>query len=161
LALLAFPWAVHAFVVTLSAFGAHPLSGRLSATLVLVSSVAAAWVVARRAAPERRQDDVGRSGPLPAPAGILTNGLAVAACIAFAIALLASVLLPIVAYDAIAYRLPTIASWLDVGRIAWVPTDDPVRNGYPMGQESVSAVFAAATGSLRFAAATSFAHVAA
>jgi hypothetical protein len=87
--------------------------------------------------------------------------LTVAACLAFLVALLASIALPTVAYDAIAYRLPTIASWLDLGRVAWVPTDDPVRNGYPMGQEAVSAVLAAATGSLRLVAVTSFVHVAA
>ena len=79
----------------------------------------------------------------------------------FFAALLTSILLPIVAYDAIAYRIPTIANWLDAGRVAWVPTDDPVRNGYPMGQESVSAVLAAMTGSMRFVATTSFVHVAA
>ena len=93
--------------------------------------------------------------------GILSIVLVVAACVALFTALLTSMLLPVVAYDAIAYRLPTIASWLDVGRIAWVPTDDPVRNGYPMGQEAVSAVLAAITGSMRFVAATSFLHVAA
>lgn len=91
----------------------------------------------------------------------LSNALTVASAVAFLVALLTSIVLPIVAYDAIAYRLPTIASWLDVGRIAWVPTDDPVRNGYPMGQEAVSAVIAAVTSSMRFVATTSFVHVAA
>lgn len=105
-------------------------------------------------------NESGRAGPYR-PVTLLSNLLTVAACVAFFTAFLASVLLPVVAYDAIAYRLPTIASWLDAGRIAWVPTDDPVRNGYPMGQEAVSAVLAAMTGSMRFVGATSFIHVAA
>lgn len=205
LALLAFPWAVHAIVVAMSALGAHPLSGRLSAALVLIAGMALTcaipYVGMKRAAGggvrvsaapgggveppmngarvERSETALGVLGFTPGedhggggPAGmkwegmyrplkILSNLLTVAACVAFFTAFLASILFPVVAYDAIAYRLPTIASWLDAGRIAWVPTDDPVRNGYPMGQEAVSAVLAALTGSMRFVGATSFVHVAA
>ena len=63
------------------------------------------------------------------------------------------------AYDALAYRLPTIAGWLDAGRVAWLPGDDAVRNGYPMGQEAISAVVAASSTSLRFTALTSLLFV--
>ena len=59
------------------------------------------------------------------------------------------------------HRLPVIADWLDAGRIAWLVTDDAVRNGYPLGQEAVSSVIVAATGSMRFVAGASFFYVAA
>ena len=85
--------------------------------------------------------------------------LPIASAVAVAYPLVTAALLPIIAYDAIAYRLPTLAQWLDAGRIAWVSSDDPVRNGYPMGQEAVSAVIAAASGSLRFASTTSYFYV--
>jgi hypothetical protein len=87
--------------------------------------------------------------------------LSFVAAFGLASSLLMAAVLPIVAYDALAYRLPVIAQWLDLGRIGWVVSDDPVRNGYPLGQEAVSAVVGAATGSLRFAGMTSFLHVAA
>lgn len=157
---VSFPWAVHTLVVGSSAVGLRPLSSRVAAFAILVTSaalsVAISHVATKRA--KRARDERGEAFGL---AKFLSQLLTVAAGIAFAVALLTSIALPIVAYDAIAYRLPTIASWLDVGRIAWVPTDDPVRNGYPMGQEAVSAVFAAMTGTMRFVAATSFVHVAA
>src|ERR1051326_3800299 len=47
IALLSFPWAVHAIVVTLSAFGAQPLSGRLSALSIVVASAAFTLAVSR------------------------------------------------------------------------------------------------------------------
>ena len=84
-----------------------------------------------------------------------------AALAAFAVALVLAWLLPVIAYDALAYRLPVIAQWLDAGRVAWVSSDDAVRNGYPLGQEAVSALLVAATASMRIASVTSFAFVAA
>ncbi|HVZ35302.1 MAG TPA: hypothetical protein VG963_22905, partial [Polyangiaceae bacterium] len=48
--------------------------------------------------------------------------------------------LPIGAYDALGYRLPAIAAWLDAGAVVWVPGDDPLRNGYPLGLEVIAAV---------------------
>ena len=86
----------------------------------------------------------------------LSGGATLAFGAAFAIALI----LPVIAYDALAYRLPVIAQWLDAGRVAWVSSDDAVRNGYPLGQEAVSAVLVAATASMRWASVTSFAFVA-
>src|SRR5436190_21316597 len=62
IALLAFPWAVHAIVVTLSAFGTHPLSGRLWPLVILVAAAAlslvASWLGTKRAkrAREERSD---------------------------------------------------------------------------------------------------------
>ena len=189
LVLLAFPWTVHALVVGSSAMGLRPLSSGIASWSILVVGAAVSFLIARgvraggavRASaaaggcmkppgklvpPGEDYGGGGRAGMKQERAGmcrpvkVLSKLLFVAACLAFLVALLTSIVLPIVAYDAIAYRLPTIASWLDLGRVAWVSTDDPVRNGYPMGQEAVSAVFAAATGSLRLAAVTSFAHVA-
>jgi hypothetical protein len=90
----------------------------------------------------------------------LLRALQLAGGVAFAYPLLSAAFLPVTAYDAIAYRLPVIAQWLDAGRIAWVSSDDPVRNGYPLGQEAVSALIAAASGSLRFAGMTSYLYVA-
>ncbi len=86
--------------------------------------------------------------------------LSLAGSAAFVATIAVAVLLPVVAYDALSYRLPAIAGWLDAGRIAWMPTDDPVRNGYPLGQEAVSAVLARALDSMRFVAATSALYVA-
>jgi hypothetical protein len=75
--------------------------------------------------------------------------------------LLTAFALPVIAYDALSYRLPVIAEWLDAGQVAWVSTDDAVRNGYPLGQEAVSSVLVAATGSMRWVACASFFYVAA
>ncbi|HEX5659330.1 MAG TPA: hypothetical protein VFX59_19180 [Polyangiales bacterium] len=61
------------------------------------------------------------------------GGLATAVTIALAL------WLPVGAYDAIGYRLPAIAQWLDAGGWSWVAGDDPLRNGYPLGLELVEA----------------------
>lgn len=98
---------------------------------------------------------------LGGPSEIIARLVTLTAGLAFVAALGAAIAFPVVAYDALAYRLPVIADWLDAGRVAWVMTDDPVRNGYPLGQEAMSAVVAAATGSMRFVGVTSFFHVAA
>ena len=91
----------------------------------------------------------------------LLHVLTIAGLVAFWLPLLTAAFLPIIAYDAISYRLPVIAQWLDAGRIAWVSSDDPVRNGYPLGVEAVSALIAAASGGLHFADTTSYLYVAA
>jgi hypothetical protein len=158
LAALALPWFVHAMAVLLSALGARPLSGRVVAVSVLAGAALVALALAGWATdpgPARST-----SAPLRAWPRAITMALSATGALAFVLPLLLAVLLPVVAYDALAYRLPVIAQWLDAGRIAWVATDDPVRNGYPMGQEAVSAVIAAATGSMRWAGATSFSFVA-
>lgn len=156
---LAFPWFVHAAVVVLSALGLRPLV-RGPATALLVSASVFATVLARWAAGAPSLPPASQPVHLPATARALTAFLSAGGLAAFAAPLVATIHLPIVAYDAIAYRLPVIAAWLDVGRVAWVQTDDQVRNGYPLGQEAVSAVVAAAAGSFRFAGATSFVYVA-
>jgi hypothetical protein len=48
-------------------------------------------------------------------------------------------LLPVGAYDALGYRLPAVAQWLDAGAVVWVQGDDPLRNGYPLGLEVIEA----------------------
>lgn len=156
---LGFPWFVHAAVVTLSALGFRPLQGRAMAAAILgaaVLAVATFVIKAGLATTTREEHRV-----LPAPSNGLAVALAAAGGVAFSLTLALAVTLPVIAYDALAYRLPVIANWLDAGRISWVTSDDPVRNGYPLGQEAVSAVVAAATGSLRLAGATSFFFVAA
>jgi hypothetical protein len=155
--LLVVPWFVHAAVVICSAAGAHPLAGSIYAVAILGMAGGVAAVTLRGLGHALPPSEPERSTP-PVSKAIAT-GIATAAAVATLIAVVAAVVLPLVAYDALGYRLPVIADWLDAGRIAWVDTDDPVRNGYPMGQEAVSAVVAAAVGSLRFSAIPSFLHV--
>jgi hypothetical protein len=159
--LLALPWFLHAGVVLSSSLGAAPLSGRAPAWLISVGSLAGAGLLGLFA---RRQAGLVSTSTPPSAADALPVRLLcamqVAGGVAFAYPLLSAAFLPITAYDAVAYRLPVIAQWLDAGRIAWVSSDDPVRNGYPLGQEAISAIIAAASGSLRFAGMTSYLYVA-
>lgn len=157
-ALLAFPWFVHGSVVWLSAIGARPLAERTVSLAILVLGLAFALAAARSGASRRAvvPDELPRWGTC----GVLRL-LALGGAFAFAAGCTLSIVLPIVAYDALAYRLPVIAQWLDAGRISWVATDDPVRNGYPLGQEAVSAVVARAVDSMQLADLTSFLYVAA
>jgi hypothetical protein len=166
--LLALPWLLHASLVLSSSLGATPLSGRAPACSIIAGSFAGAWLLGRFA---RRRAGLGFTPPSATGDGRadqaaphltrLLRALSLAGAVAFAYPLVTAAFLPITAYDAISYRLPVIAQWLDAGRIAWVSSDDPVRNGYPMGQEAVSALVAAASGSLRFAGMTSYLYVAA
>lgn len=93
------------------------------------------------------------------PTEVMLRMLQVAAGVALLYPLLTALRMPIIAYDAVGYRLPVTAQWLDAGRISWVSSDDPVRNGYPLGCEAVSALVAAASGSLHFANITSYLFV--
>jgi hypothetical protein len=159
-ALLAFPWTVHGLVVWLSAAGLHPLGARGFALAILAFAALVAlvigWLAGRAtAAPREPREALPRAGR--GVASLLSFGAIAALCGS----LLAAFALPVIAYDALAYRLPVIADWLDSGRIAWLVTDDAVRNGYPLGQEAVSSVIVAATGSMRFVAGASFFYVAA
>lgn len=161
--LLALPWFVHAAVVLASVLGAHPLAIRGSAAGILLFAALFSLVLAMRVArrrPAARGSAEASAQVIPALARAASSTLAIAAIATLVAAALAAVLLPFVAYDALSYRLPVISQWLDAGRIAWVATDDPVRNGYPMGQEAVAAVVAALAGSLRLTSLTSFLHVA-
>lgn len=47
--------------------------------------------------------------------------------------------LPVGAYDALGYRLPAMAQWLDADNVAWVKSDDALRNGYALGLEVLMA----------------------
>lgn len=161
---LALPWFVHASVVLLSLLGTRPLAGRLTASFILIAGGAFALCVGRRGATTRTCRDMptGRgvheiklSSGMRFFVRILTRGGAAALACCVAMALLS----PVVAYDALWYRLPTVAQWLDAGQVYWVESDDPVRNGYPLGQEAISAVIAAATSSFALTDVTSFAFV--
>jgi hypothetical protein len=161
--LLALPWFLHTGVVLCSSIGIEPLAGPLPAWLLIAGSLAATVFLSRAA---RRHGQLASQPPSadqpPArPIRLLLHGLQIASLIAFWFPLITAALLPIIAYDAISYRLPVIAQWLDAGRIAWVSSDDPVRNGYPLGVEAVTALVAAASGTLRFAGTTSYLYVAA
>jgi hypothetical protein len=154
---LAFPWAVHTLVVGVSTMGGRPLGSRGFAAVILLTATAAAALAAYRL---RRDAGAGPAERATVPLLRAVSAVLVAGALgAFTGALLLAVALPVVAYDALAYRLPAIAEWLDAGRVAWLVTDDPVRNGYPLGQEAVAAVFAAATRSMRFVAVPSFFYV--
>ena len=162
LGMLAFPWAVHAQVVLLSGFGAHPLAGQTGPIAILVLAVwsaGALWSFAVREPVSVAGADA--ASGMPRLARIAAAALARSALCAWTLGLILAFALPIVAYDALGYRLPVIAQWLDAGRIAWVASDDPVRNGYPLGQEAISAVLVAATGAMRCASATSLVFVSA
>jgi hypothetical protein len=165
LGVLAAPWFVHAAVVGLSGLGARPLASRAAAAALLVAGVAGAVALAsfaRRAHPSGPRASWPEPSPaLPHAARRWARVLGWAALFAFALGVWAALALPIIAYDALGYRLPVIAQWLDAGRVAWVTSDDPVRNGYPLGQEAISAVVVAATAQMRCASATSFVFVAA
>jgi hypothetical protein len=157
--LLALPWFLHGGVVLFSSLGAKPLSP-LPAWLLILGSLAGAVLLARSARSLARPPSAEPSAP-PAPfVPLLLKALSVGSLVAFVYPLLTALLLPIIAYDAISYRMPVVAQWLDAGRIAWVSSDDAVRNGYPLGCEAVSALVAAASGGLRFASSTSFLYVA-
>ncbi|HTU57749.1 MAG TPA: hypothetical protein VMF89_04935, partial [Polyangiales bacterium] len=158
--LLALPWFLHASVVLSSSVGIRPLAGPIPAWLLILISVTGAYMLAR-AASRQAQRDATNDEPPAQPVTLLLRLLTIASVIAFWVPLLTATILPIIAYDAISYRLPVIAQWLDAGRIAWVASDDPVRNGYPLGVEAITALVAAASGSLRFAGTTSYLFVAA
>jgi hypothetical protein len=162
LALLALPWLVHTLVVLLSALGARPLASMVAVLAILAAAAAFAAALGKEAWEQGDGAGAARTRAEGLVAWSRASGwaLSAAGALSFLIAVTLAVALPTTAYDALAYRLPVIAQWLDAGRIAWVSSDDPVRNGYPLGQEAVSAVVAAASGSLRFACATSFVHLA-
>jgi hypothetical protein len=161
LASLGFPWFVHAAAVLLSALGARPLAGRGVALAICAGACAATALLARRASRNIDSErDLGATLRLPAITRLTLGALFYGGIAAFAICTVLALVLPIVAYDALAYRVPVIAQWLEAGTIDWVTSDDPVRNGYPLGLEAVSAVVAAATGSLELADVTGLAYVA-
>jgi len=150
LVLLGFPWAVHALTVLSSAVGLYPLGSAWAAWAVLVLAAGFAWFLWSRSDKSDRSDRSDLSD-LSDPFSRLSRRLAlavlVAALVALFVMILVAVLMPVLAYDVLTYRLPTMTSWIEAGRVAWVPTDDPVRNGYPLGQEAIAAILTRASGS--------------
>jgi hypothetical protein len=158
---LAFPWTVHGLVVWLSAVGLRPLASRGFSVAILLFAVSVVTFFVVRLAGRSARAAQAPSAALPRAGRGVALLLSVGALAVLGGSLLTALALPVIAYDALSYRLPVIAEWLDSGRIAWIATDDAVRNGYPLGQEAVSSVIVAATGSMRFVAAPSFFYVAA
>lgn len=158
---LGLPWVAHALVVLGSGLGVAVLSRGAAIAIVLTAAAGAAWLATRASRPggARWAEDVAAprdGGPredLDRRVTALANALSFAGLFALAGVVLLGLALPTVAYDALGYRLPVVAQWLDAGRVAWVTTDDPVRNGYPLGQEAESALLAAVSGSVRGGAA--------
>lgn len=146
---LAFAWLVTAYTalagVVLATVIRVPLLGSttLSTVWLLVAATAGA-AVGRAAEAPVDADDRG--------SGSESVGLALRAIglVALAIVLLLAWHLPVGAYDALEYRLPTIADWLDAGGLAWVDGDDALRNGYPLGLEAIAALVARATSTFDF-----------
>jgi hypothetical protein len=138
-ALLTCVFVSYVATVLLSVLGARPLGSRvLSLSLLALGLLAGALVFWRapsaQAASERSRhqttDAVERIGTLALAGGLLAS-LAV---------LVFALLLPVGAYDALGYRLPAVAQWLDAGAVSWVSGDDPLRNGYPLGLEVIAAL---------------------
>lgn len=129
-------------LIASSALGLAPLASPvfclfLLALGVLMSAGILRWAREQEARPASGPAWLDRLGRLALGAGALATILAVALAL----------WLPVGAYDAIGYRLPAIAQWLDVGRWSWVIGDDPLRNGYPLGLELVEAALFGGFGS--------------
>jgi hypothetical protein len=132
--LLAAAFVVYLTVVAASALGGQPLASRWSAWGMLALGAGAALWSSRGA---RDSCELGMgSAPL-----LWTGRVAVGAGSLGLLAItLLALLLPVGAYDALGYRLPAVAQWLDAGAVVWVTGDDPLRNGYPLGLEVLEAV---------------------
>jgi hypothetical protein len=128
---------VLALVLGAGTFGLRPLGSRSFAIALWLLGLVGGLVAARRlasiapqvparAAPRTRLAALGYAvGSMGALVGVLTG--------------LTAWGLPMGSYDALGYRLPALAQWLDAGRVAWVTTDDSLRNGYPLGLEVLEA----------------------
>lgn len=136
--LLAFAFILYVTVVLLSILDLSPLAGRGTALALLALALVGAFACLRRlplmgGAPPRVTGPAHRIEQL----GYAVGGLGL---LATALAFVVALLLPIGAYDALGYRLPAVAQWLDAGALVWVSGDDPLRNGYPLGLEVLEAV---------------------
>ena len=161
--LLSFFFVVYLAVVGLSVAGLKPLAGRTMSVRILVLAAFAACLVfglslgGSRLRARAAEASVGEASLLAraaelhgAPLGPWLRGvgwgvLGVGLLTTLGAWLLAW-LLPVGAYDALGYRLPAVAQWLDAGAVAWVVGDDPLRNGYPLGLEVVEAALFRALG---------------
>lgn len=136
-ALLSFLFVVYVTVVAASVWGVAVLAHTVTAWAVLVLAALAACWGGRDLS---RAAHAGSERALPALEKV-GRAAAVSGAAALAAASVLAILLPVGAYDALGYRLPAVAQWLDAGRVVWVGGDDPLRNGYPLGLEVVEAVF--------------------
>ncbi len=126
-------------VVVTSVLGLQPLAGRGLPLAMLALGLLAGWV-SYRGVPGAVVD-----GPRwLATVGAVTLGMG---ALATAVTVGLALWLPVGAYDAIGYRLPAVAQWLDAGAWTWVAGDDPLRNGYPLGLELIEAALFAGFGS--------------
>lgn len=125
-----------------SGFGLAPLASPAFALLTLGLGVLSGLAVLWRAT---------EPAPVPAagPAWLVSSGRSLLGlgALATAVTVGLALWLPVGAYDAIGYRLPAIAQWMDAGGWSWVSGDDPLRNGYPLGLELVEATLFAGFGS--------------
>ena len=141
-ALFATLYVLYALVALGSAAGLAPLRSRATALLLLALSLLGGALCARlsrRGLPSQRLRTVSEPdrGSLLEHLGRLAFAAGLIATLAV---LVLALLLPVGAYDALGYRLPAMAQWLDHGALHWVEGDDPLRNGYPLALEAIAAV---------------------
>jgi hypothetical protein len=126
-----------------------PVLGSAAASAGILLGAPAAALLALRAFGSTSRHGAAEEARWPGELLEPTRVLAGAAVLAVAAVLLLAWLFPVGAYDAIGYRLPAVAQWLDAGRVSWVPGDDNLRNGYPLALEVIEATLLSATGSTR------------
>jgi hypothetical protein len=145
-------YVTYAACVTASALGLRPLGGPIFPWFAALLGVAAGGLLAvrKRTWPEcaSHGGSVQDSPRVDGVASLPAAALRVLAALTLTVMAVLAALAPVGAYDAIGYRLPAVAQWLDVGAVAWVPGDDMLRNGYPLALEVLEAALGAATGSL-------------
>jgi hypothetical protein len=139
--LLSLLFVLYTLTVLASALGLAPLGSPLAAWLVLGAGALLTAVGAWRLLGVRLTTSLSHA-PLAAPRALCALLLTVAVCglLATLVGVVLALWLPVGAYDAIGYRLPAVVQWLDQGAVSWVPGDDPLRNGYPLGLEVIEAL---------------------
>jgi hypothetical protein len=145
-------YVAYAVCVAGSALGLRPFGGPLFPWLAAVlGAVAGGLLTARhRVWPEYARQVGNELGSTSAErvAVLPIAAFSVLAALTLGAMAVLAVLGPVGAYDAIGYRLPAVAQWLDVGAVAWVPGDDMLRNGYPLALEVLEAALSVATDSM-------------
>ncbi|HEY6880308.1 MAG TPA: hypothetical protein VI299_19930, partial [Polyangiales bacterium] len=127
-----------------SVAGLAPLASPTPSLALLVAGAAAAGTVMGRGEQGSRVTVEGPTWLAWSGRGALGVGV-----LATGVTIVLALWLPVGAYDAIGYRLPAVAQWLDAGGFSWVTGDDPLRNGYPLGLELIEATLFAGFGSPR------------
>jgi hypothetical protein len=134
-------YTLYAWVVLASALGLSPLA-RLPALLIGgVALVAGGSFVLCGATSKAGDTEIGSRLVETGGAVLWFSGVMVVT-----LELVLALFLPVGAYDALGYRLPAMAQWLDAGRVAWVQSDDALRNGYALGLEVLMAAVTCMTG---------------